>query len=160
MLHRLQGCCCLLLLTIATGSSAMCNIQSQGVVGLNFASAGNNSQIALFIINSTDTTAGFTVTFEFTNGGKFKSGVNEIPMTSLSLHKVSGTLGAGLTEPVPPLDILHNLSGNQYTWTPGALQTTNTVNFIVELKASWSNPAGKLAGFYFEIITVTMSGCI
>jgi hypothetical protein len=131
------------------------DIQGMPVSGLNFSDAGNNVQIALFVINC-NTTAGFDVTFKFANKGVFKSGTKEIPMTSLVLDKVSGTLGAGLTEPVD-VDILNNLTGNQYVWNPGAAQTTATENYIVELRASWDIPAGKLAGFYFESIEADIS---
>jgi hypothetical protein len=130
-------------------------IQCQGVTGLNFGAAGNNVQIALFIINSNTTTA-FDLTFQFANGCKFKYRSGEIPMTALVLNKVSGTLGIGLTEP-DHLDVLDNLPGGQYLWDPGAAQTTPTVNYIVELRGSWANPAGKLAGFYYETITVTFT---
>jgi hypothetical protein len=130
-------------------------MQCQGVVGLDFTQSGTNEQIALFIINSNSTT-GFDVTFKFTNYCKFKCGIREIPMTSLLLDKVSGTLGAGLTEPVN-IDVLNNLSGDEYVWNLGATQTTETVNYIVELKASWANPIRMITGFYFETITATIT---
>lgn len=156
--------CCLIVSLTATRTGALSPpddpiniIQSQGIVNLDFSRSGNDEQIALLIINNNHVT-GFDVFFKFTNGCAFKSGATQsIPMTSLVLDKVSGTLGAGLTEPVD-LDILHNLSGgDEYTWNPGATQTTATVNYIVELRASWENPQGKLAGFYSEVITIVIT---
>ena len=130
-------------------------IQSQGMIGLNFSGSGNNEQIALFIINCNLET-GFDVTFQFANTCKFKSGAREIPITNLILDEISGTLGTGLNKAID-LDVLHNLAGNEYVWNPGANQTTETVNYIVELRASWTVPATQLAGFYNERITVIIS---
>ncbi|MBN2035833.1 MAG: hypothetical protein JW768_03745 [Chitinispirillaceae bacterium] len=133
------------------------SIQSQGIVGLDFSRSANDERIAIMIINNNHVT-GFDVFFKFTNGCSFKSGaVQEIPMTALVLDEVSGTLGTGLTAP-NDIDILHNLSGgDEYTWDPGAAQTTETINYIVELRANWDNPAGKLAGFYSETITIVIT---
>jgi hypothetical protein len=131
------------------------DIQSQGISSLDFTRTGNNAQIAVFIINS-NTTTGFDVLFEFTNVCKFQSGAQEIPMTSLLLNEVSGTLGTGLTRPVN-VDILnHLISGNQYLWDPGPGQSDSTWNYIVDLKASWTAPVRALAGFYFERVSATI----
>lgn len=132
-------------------------INCQGIVGLDFSRGGSNEQIALIIINN-NLTVGFDLFFKFANRCSFKcTDAQQIPMTSLVLDRVSGTLGDGLLEPVD-VDILHNLSGgDEYTWNPGAEQTTATVNYIVELKASWANPLGKLAGFYSEVITIVIT---
>jgi hypothetical protein len=156
--------CCLITAVVMNPTRALSppddpinTIQSQGIVGLDFSRNGNNEQIALFIINNNCVT-GFDVFFKFANGCAFRYGATqEIPMTSLVLDRVSGTLGAGLVEPVD-VDILHNLSGgDEYTWNPGATQTTPTTNYIVELRASWDNSAGKLAGFYSEAITIIIT---
>src|SRR3989339_192579 len=130
-------------------------MQCQGVVGFDFSGSSSNEQIALFIINS-NAVNGVDVSFRFANRCKFTCGTREIPMTAVILDKVSGVLGTGLAEPID-LDVLHNLSGDEFIWDPGAAQTTETVNYIVELRASWANPAGKLAGFYSEAITAVIS---
>ncbi len=131
-------------------------IQGQGLIGLNFGQPGTGEQIAYFIVNSNSAT-GFEVKISLTNRGKFIAGTSEIPMTSLVLDKVSGTLGAGLTEPVN-LDVLAVVSGGgEFSWNPGNSPTTETVNYIVELKADWADPHGKLAGLYLENITFTIS---
>jgi hypothetical protein len=134
------------------------SIQCQGVLGLDFSSSGNNQQIGLFIINCNDTPGGFAVTFQFTNACQFKSGAGAIPWTDLVLNKVGGTLGSGLTDPVN-LDIFHSrtVGGTEYLWDPGPGQKSETVNYIVELKATWDNPARYLAGFYFETIEATIT---
>jgi hypothetical protein len=142
-------------LALSPPDALLNNLQAMSVTSLNFAQAGNGEQVALFIVNSNAAT-GFSVTFRFANGGAFTSGSNQIPMTSLVLDEVSGTLGEGLEAPVD-LDVLHNLSGNEYVWEPAGVPTTETVNYIVELRASWADPAGKLAGLYFETITATIS---
>lgn len=132
------------------------NIQCQGVFGLNFTQTGNREQIAYFVINS-NSASGFTVKFKFANSAKFVSGSSEIPITSLALNKVSGTLGKGLTEP-KELNVLDELNGgDDYIWNPGTEPTSETVNFLIDLKADWDDPLGKIAGFYFESITVTIS---
>mgnify|MGYP007061388446 CR=1 FL=1 len=132
------------------------NIQCQGVFGLNFTQAGSREQIAYFVINSNSAT-GFDVTFKFANFAKFINGNNEIPMTALVLNKVSGTLGEGLTEP-NEIDVLDKLNGgDEYIWNPGTEPSSETVNFIIDLNADWDDPLGKMAGFYFETITVTIS---
>jgi hypothetical protein len=130
-------------------------LQCQGVTGFDFSKQGINQQIALFVINS-NTITGFDVIFEFANTCQFKSGSKAISMTSLLLNKVSGTLGIGLLPPVD-VDVLHHLSGgNQYIWDPGTGQTSETVNYIVELKASWTGNTHAIAGFYFETISATI----
>ena len=134
------------------------DIQSMGVSGVDFSRAGNKVQIALFMVNSNSAT-GFVVTFTFANGCKFTSGSKEIPMTELYLNKVSGTIGTGLTD-AANIDVLHDLTGNQYFWRPGISQTTATVNYIVDLRASWNDPVRILAGFYFEHIQATIAACL
>lgn len=132
------------------------SIQCQGVFGLNFTQAANREQIAYFVINSNSAT-GFEVTFKFANFAKFVNGNNEIPMTALVLNKVSGTLGSGLIEP-NEIDVLSELNGgDEYVWDPGSEPTDETVNFLLDLKADWDDSSGKMAGFYFETITVTIS---
>ena len=129
-------------------------VQAQGVFGMPFNQAATGEQIAIFIINCNTTTA-FDLDFHFTNLGKFKSGTREIAMSNIKLNGVSGTLGAGLTVPSNTAVTLDG-SGN-WTWNPGATQTTETVNYLVELKANWPDGSSNLAGFYSESITVTIS---
>ncbi len=131
-------------------------IQGQGVIGLPFNQAGNNLQIAYFIISNNHSTA-FDVTFRFSNKGKFAgSAGGEVPFTVLTLHGVSGTLGSSLTAPVNqsllPLD-----GDGEYLWDPGGTQITETTNYLVEIKASWNHPGALLAGFYFEGIRATIT---
>ncbi|NLD94641.1 MAG: hypothetical protein GX639_18450 [Fibrobacter sp.] len=131
-------------------------VQPQGVIGLNFSEPGNSEQIAYFIINSNDS-SGFILKLELANRGNFKNGTSLIPMTSLVLNKSSGVIGTGLSEP-NNLDVLAAVSsGGEFSWTPGSTATTVTSNYMVELKASWADPSGKLAGFYFETVKVTIS---
>jgi hypothetical protein len=131
-------------------------VQSQGVIGLNLSQPGSGEQIAYFLINSNSST-GFIIKISLSNRGNFRNGVNSIPMTSLVLNKSSGIIGTGLTEP-NNLDVLAVVSsGGEYSWNPGNTPVTATTNYMVELKADWEDPVGKLAGFYFETITVTIS---
>jgi hypothetical protein len=134
----------------------ICSVAGQGVMGLDFSDKGNNEQIALFIINCNDTPGGFEITFKFTNGCAFKNGSRSIPMTNLVLDKVSGILGTKLTAP-ENIDILHNLSGSEYTWNPGDSMTTATENYIIEMKASWDDPSRYIWGFYYETIKATIT---
>ncbi len=142
--------------TIPSGEPLINTVQAQGVVGLNFSQAGNGEQIAYFIINSNSST-GFILKIKCANNGKFKNGSSMIPMTSLVLNKSSGVIGTGLTEPTN-LDVLAVVSsGGEFSWNPGNNPTTETTNYMVELKADWAGPSGILAGFYFETITVSIS---
>ena len=134
-------------------------IQGQGVMGLDFSTSGNNVQIGLFVINVNDTPAGFDVKFEFANSCQFKCGTTRaIPMTDLVWNHISGGLGSGLSEPLDN-DIFHNRQpgGTVYYWTPtGSGQKSETLNYIMELKATWDQPAGILAGFYYETLIATI----
>ena len=129
-------------------------LQSQGVFGMQFNQSATGQQIAIFLINN-NTVSAFDIDFHFTNVGKFKSGSKEIAMSNIVLNGISGQLGAGLTAPVNQAVTLDG-SGD-WTWDPGATQTTETINYLVELKADWPNGSGKLAGFYSETITTTIS---
>ncbi len=142
--------------TIPPGAPLVNTVQSQGMIGLNFNGPGNSEQIAYFIINSNSST-GFILKLELANRGNFKNGTSLIPMTSLVLNKSSGVIGTGLSEP-NNLDVLAAVSsGGEFSWNPGNTATTITSNYMLELKADWSDPSGKLAGFYSETITVTFS---
>ena len=141
--------------TIPPGDPLINIVQSQGVIGLNLSQPGNGEQVAYFLINSNSST-GFILKISLSNRGNFRNGVNSIPMTSLVLNKSSGVIGTDLTEP-DNLDVLAVVSsGGEYSWNPGT-PLTATTNYMVELKADWGDPFGKLAGFYFETITVTIS---
>jgi hypothetical protein len=142
--------------TIPPEDPLMNSVMCQGVIGLDFSQPGNGEQIGYFIINSNSST-GFIIKIRLANNGNFTNGVSSIPMTSLVLNRSSGVIGTGLTEPVN-LDVLAVVSsGGEFSWNPGNEPLTVTSNYMVELKADWADPSGKLAGFYFETITVTIS---
>ncbi len=128
-------------------------IQTQGNIGLSLGDGGSNEQVAILIINN-NYAAGFHITFTFTNKGKFKKGSKEITMTSLVLNKMStGTLGSGITAPTNAPITLDG-SGS-WTWSSGA-QTTETTNYMLEIKISW-NGSSNSAGFYFENVTAAIA---
>lgn len=129
-------------------------LQSQGVFGLDFSSRTVGGQLALFLINSNHPN-GFDVTFTFANKGKFKSGAHSIPMTNICLNRLSGAIGTGLTAPVNQAVTLD--SDGMWVWDPGASQSTETVNLLVELKCDWPDTWNYMAGFYSETITATIS---
>ena len=142
--------------TIPPGDPLSNIVQSQGMIGLNLSQPGSREQIAYFLINSNSST-GFIIKISLLNRGNFRNGAYSIPMTSLVLNRSSGTIGTGLTEP-NNLDVLAVVSGGgEYSWNPGNAPLTATSNYMVELKADWGDPFGKLAGFYFETITVTIT---
>lgn len=131
-------------------------VQAQGMIGLNFSQSGNGEQIAYFIINSNSST-GFILKISLNNRGNFKSGASIIPMTSLVLDELSGNIGTGLIGP-SNLDVLAVVnSGDEFIWNPGNFAEAVTFNYMVELKADWAEASMKLAGFYSEIITVTIA---
>lgn len=129
--------------------------QGNSVISLNFSAAGTHQQIAIFLINSNDP-LGFHLTFTFQNKGVFKSGSRSITPTSLVLNQLSGTLGTNL---VPPIDLAITPDGaGVWTWSPGpVLPGTETDSYLVEIAATWPEPAGAIAGFYQEKITCVMT---
>jgi hypothetical protein len=129
-------------------------LQSQGVFGLNFSSRTVGGQLALFLINSNHPN-GFDVTFTFANKGKFMSGTHSIPMTNICLNRLSGTIGTGLTAPVNQAVTLD--PDGIWVWDPGASQSTETVNLLLEMKCDWPDTWNYMAGFYSETITATIS---
>jgi len=131
------------------------NLQGTSTFNLNFSQASANQQIALFLINSNDP-SGFSVTFTFANKGAFAAGSRNFSMASIVLDRVSGTLGSGLTEPVDELITLD--AGGAWTWSPGNSPTTETVNYIIEIKVTWPDPSPGLAGLYLESINAVITG--
>jgi hypothetical protein len=128
-------------------------LQATSSITLGFNQPGNSEQIAIFLINSNSAT-GFTVTFTFANEGKFKAGTPEIAITGLLLNKVSGTLGDGLA--VPTNEPITLDGSGSWTWDPGNTPTTETVNCLLEIKASWTNQQNAVGGFYTETISATI----
>ncbi len=152
------GPCCLLAfmpIQAAVGDNTVNSLQCQGVFGIVFNQAAVAQQLAVYLINN-DYTNAFDVTFHFANKGKFKSGSNEIAISSIILNKLSGTLGAGLTNPATNLAVTLDGSGD-WIWNPGTTQTTETTLLLLELKASWPDGSNSMAGFYSETITATIS---
>ncbi len=137
------------------GDNTVNSLQSQGVFGIVFNQAAVAQQLAVFLVNN-DYLKAFDITFHFANKGKFKSGSNEIVMSSIILNKLSGTLGAGLTNPATNLAVTLDGSGD-WIWDPGTAQTTETSLLLLELKASWPDASNAMAGFYSETITATIS---
>lgn len=129
-------------------------LQSQGIFGLSFSSKTVGGQLALFLINSNHPN-GFDVTFTFANKGNFKNGTHVIPMSNICLNRLSGTIGTGLTAPVNQAVTLD--SDGAWVWDPGATQSTETVNLLLEMKCDWPDTWNYMAGFYSESITATIS---
>ncbi|MDD5675051.1 MAG: hypothetical protein PHC61_12855 [Chitinivibrionales bacterium] len=124
-----------------------------GVVGFDLGSAGSDQTLGLIIINSSAKT-GFEVDFKFADSGSFEKGKMKIPFKSIVLHYVSGTLGNG-----PPLNDLEitPLNGGEYIWKPGTAPVCQTTDLIIEIRASWDTPIGKLAGFYYETVDIKLN---
>lgn len=130
-------------------------LQGTSSFNLNFSQASANQQIALFLINSNDPN-GFSVTFTFANKGAFAAGGRSFSMASIVLDRVSGTLGSGLTEPLDEPVTLD--PAGTWTWSPGNSPTTETVNYIIEIKVTWPDPSPGLAGLYLESINAVITG--
>jgi hypothetical protein len=129
-------------------------VQGSSNFSLVLTQPGNQETIANFLINS-NSANGFLLVITFGNKGKFKNGGSEIPIAHLWLDKVGGSLGGGLTEPVnEPISLDQNGS---WTWNPGASPTTETVNYLTEVKATWTSQSNVLAGFYTESISATIT---
>ncbi|MDB5106374.1 MAG: hypothetical protein JWP91_4063 [Fibrobacteres bacterium] len=124
-------------------------------LGLNFGSPGIRQQIALFVVNSNDST-GFHVTFTFTNKGFFKVGARQFAMSNIVLSSVSGTLGAGLAAPAD-MALSVNPGTGVATWNPTSVPPTSaTDNYLIAIYADWADQSARLAGFYQETITATI----
>jgi hypothetical protein len=126
-------------------------------VNLNFGAPGVRQQVQLFLVNSNDP-AGFHINFTFANKGKFLCGTREVPMTSVVLDVVSGTLGTGLAVP-HDFSLVIDAGTGVATWSPTGTPTSATVNYLVAIYASWTDHSSSLAGFYQEsIVPVIVSG--
>lgn len=130
-------------------------LQAQGVFGLPFNQSASDQQLAIYLVNNNYANA-FDITFHFANKGKFKNGSHEIVMSNIKLNRLSGTLGSGLSNPATNLTVTLDGSGD-WVYDPGTTQTTETVNLLLELKASWPDGSNAMAGFYSETITTTIS---
>lgn len=128
---------------------------------LNFGSPALNQQIAYFVINSNDVN-GFQVTFTFSNLGNFRNavGIAEFAPSSLVLNGVTGTWGTGMDEPVNETILLDG-SGS-WTWRPalapdGGPPSVETNQYVIEIKASWPEQSGGIAGLYMLSIDAVIS---
>lgn len=130
-------------------------LQGTSVFNLNFTQPGANQQVAVFLVNSNDPD-GFSVTFTFSNLGRFGAGNNSFAMTTFVLNGIDGTLGAGLAAPVNQSFTLDG--GGSWTWSPGNSPTTETVNYLVEIKVGWADQSSSLAGLYRETINAVITG--
>jgi len=133
---------------------AINTIQATSTFNHGFNQAQTNAQLVLFLVNS-NTTTGFTVTFTFANKGKFKAGTAEFNITGLVLDDYGGTLGTGLTVPVNEVITLDG--AGVWVWSPGNTPTTETVNYLVEIKGSWADHSTALSGFYYESISAVIA---
>jgi hypothetical protein len=61
--------------------------------------------------------------------------------TSITWHGVGGVLGQGIRAPQGE-DILPRMEGNAFNWTPEE-QSTATVDYVVEFRASWKADAAE-----------------
>jgi hypothetical protein len=130
-------------------------LQGTSVFNLNFTQPGAGQQVAVFLVNSNDPD-GFSVTFTFSNLGRFGSGGNSFAMSTFVLNGIDGTLGAGLTAPANQSFTLDG-SGS-WTWSPGNSPTTETVNYLIEIKVNWTDQSSSLAGLYRETINAVITG--
>lgn len=122
---------------------------------LDFGSPGSNQRIAAFNVNSNDP-QGFKVTFTFANLGKFQAGGLEVVITAIKLNGLTGTLGSGLAAPTNEVMTLDG--GGSWIWTPGSSPTTETVNYLVEVKVDWGANANAMAGLYLENLNAVIVG--
>lgn len=130
-------------------------LQGISVFNLNFTQPGSGQQVAVFLVNSNDPD-GFSVNFTFSNLGRFGSGGNSFAMSTFVLNGIDGTLGSGLAVPTNQSFTLDG-SGT-WTWSPGNSPTTETVNYLIEIKVSWTDQSSSLAGLYRETINAVITG--
>jgi hypothetical protein len=141
------------------------NMVGIGVITLDFSSDGNDVDVAKFIINNNSNS--FDITWTFTNGAEFqKTALEAIPMTTLTIEPGVQPAGSVLGTGVEVLDpavvwngvlqtagnILAQAQIGDVVWNP-TNQTTATSNYLIQMKASWTNSSTLLAGLYTEQIT-------
>jgi hypothetical protein len=140
------------------------NIVGIGVITLDFSSDGDDVDIAKFIINNNSNS--FDVTWTFTNSAEFqKTATEAIPMTTLTIEPGVQPAGSHLGTDVEILDpatawdgvdqtagdILAQAQIGDVVWNPTD-QTDATLNYLIQMKASWVNSNLLLAGLYTEQI--------
>lgn len=140
------------------------------VTGLDLSSNGSLTTVASITVSNNYENA-WDLKLEFTNDGMFKrtsatgdastaAGVGtEIEITSFSLVEdaTPGTLGAGLTAPSGTFILSDDAGSDFYTFDTGAIQTTSTVGYKMNVQCSWSANSENLQGTYQETITATLT---
>ena len=111
------------------------SMQCTGSSDLDFSHAGNQVLLATCTINNN--LASYQALFRFEWRDSF-SGTDgtDLPFTSVTLQETGGLLGQGIT-PLNGVEILSQIKGNSYTWNPEE-QKTSTINYTVEIRASWT----------------------
>lgn len=124
-----------------------------GNLSINFGMPGVHQQIAIFVVNSNDA-SGFHIDFTFANKGNFKTGTRQFPMTSVTVAKYGGTLGAGL-DPAEASLTIDGTTGIA-TWSPSGTPASATDNCVIAIYASWADHSSGMAGFYLESISASI----
>ncbi len=101
---------------------------------INFTEGAKDITFATCTINNNTENYEVTFKFDFLFGEKKSCG----PFTSLKLKEVSGTRGEGISNPTGT-SVLPSLQQGQFIWKPET-QTTSTIDYVVEIKASWVKP--------------------
>ncbi|NLD94642.1 MAG: hypothetical protein GX639_18455 [Fibrobacter sp.] len=135
------------------------SITGLGVLTLDLSSAGNAVNIAKFIVNCNAPT--MDVTWALTNEGEFlKEGAAATTGVEFTAVLEAGGVAEGLGDPLGGGDLTPNatavnVDGANTTWNYN--QTSATENFVISMNATWTEPAGLLAGLYTETITFTIA---
>ena len=133
-----------------------------GVLSLDFGSSGDDVTIATFIVNNNS--PGYSITWQFANGGAFSNGTSEITIDEISLSdgNNTGTLGEGC-DALTVGDLGITTGNDSHTWDAAIKgdatteQTSATINYQIEMTADWDNSADAMAGLYTETITYTIT---
>lgn len=133
------------------------SITGIGVVTLDFGSPGVNVVIATFILNNNSQE--FDVDWTLANNAEFRNAAGTaIVMTTAVLNPVTPGVGLG-TARLAAADLANvSVAGGAGTWN--YLQSTATVNYAINLTASWADPSGFLAGLYTENVTFSVTATL
>ena len=103
------------------------SVTCKSLGNVDFSKPGKNIPIATCVINNN--LPSYEVVFEL---GPY---MDLSFLSKLTLRQKGGTLGDGIQNPTGK-DMLHELSGNRFTWKPEA-QSTSTIDYEVDICASW-----------------------
>lgn len=125
-------------------------VSGSGNVNINVLDPVNEQSLASFLIQNNNQ-EGFYIKLTFENKGKFKNGASEVGINSLVLRPRSGVLGDGLIDPGGDIVVTLDVNG-EFTYDFGNTQTTQTINYQLDLIGICTSNSNSIHGFFKEKI--------